>query len=696
MLNKFKTMVDNATAVIPTLSNDYNAVCEYLQIDSNNGYAHQWVTDKLKTNIDKLLDPTGLLDSISSQLLTDLRDGLIYESVLMDCDNSIYLTVLEIVRRGHKGLQPFTAESNWHRAIVFAKDYDFFSPDVYTVHNHKLKDKYHKTHEVAQAAKELKKLGVTVELDDYTLKIIAGLEVIAESIEERIKQLGAISFIKSLFTFMVNKGYYLKPLKRYVVVNPVTLLPSQARSILPFGFLLNLAIKHLDVLPAQLSNKQQQDKYAEALERACLLATVMGIRNYGTFDLVFQSTEKLPDFISRLALFDSTYSIVSNDPSECLEYLTHLFDWLTEAAFEAKYNFSVTQFKKVSESIITHAPLHGPYLFTLQNVRNWNHGIPEERIQSILDYLSHDSEVVNKDYKYLNDYQALDFGFKPLVKIKAHSYILADRSWCAQAFFEAFSACCREVDRGCDNKIGLAAERYLTDKCLNAGINLIQGDYARPDGKKTGEGEADGIIESSKMIITLESKKKSLTRRARGGSDVALLIDLAGSLLAAHVQSGKTEIKLRRNGHLYLVNNGNINRIDLNDREIDRIAMSVLDFGSFQDRMIINGLLTNLANASYHVIDKANTEDVEKFAKLEAKRSEWEQQSKDLKLLDPDFDKAPFFNCWFLSLSQLLMIIRYCKTNEDFASALKATRNITFGVGNFYYDFYHFYILKLR
>lgn len=41
------------------------------------------------------------------------------------------------------------------------------------------------------------------------------------------------------------------------------------------------------------------------------------------------------------------------------------------------------------------------------------------------------------------------------------------------------------------------------------------------------EGKRDLVVETSEAIILLEVKKKSLTRRARAGSDIAVLLDLA-------------------------------------------------------------------------------------------------------------------------------------------------------------------------
>jgi len=694
MLKEFKELVDVSQAVLPKFINDYVKICRYLDIDISYGYASSWVTDELRRRIDTLLAPIDTTDMLTPKIIEDLCDALVYESVLNDVDNSLYLTILEVTKGMHQNLRPLTDLEEWHEAIIYAKDYECFSPNVYTVQHKRLRERYTKVFDIANAAAELRNLGCQVHLNDVVLEITSGLEAVAASIEADIKDLDAIQFINSLFIYIKDQGYYNGQLKRYVIVNPVQLIPSQSRQILPFGFLLNLAIKHLVGKSKALTNDEQQQRFRDALHKANLLATVLDLRNYGSFDLVFQPHEKLPQFISRLALFDSAYSIISNDPNEIEEYLVFLFDWLDKPTFATKMKFSPDDFIAIYRSIIAHAPENGPLAFTFAHILSWNQNLNAETLKAVLQRLSHQADTVNKDYCFPYDYPALDFGFKPLIQVPNNIYVMADHSWCATAFFEVLAACCREVDKETDNKIGMAAERYFVYKCQQSGINVVSGDYADEKGNITGEGEADGLIESKTALITIESKKKPLTRRARGGSDIQLLIDLAGSLLAAQVQSGRTEIKLRQEGHIYLNDKKQNTRIDLNGRRIERIAMSVLDFGSFQDRSVINGLLTNLANVQYNLIDTSDRKDVKGFAELEKKRVAWTIQTGELKSIDPDFDQFPFFNCWFLSLSQLLMMIQFCKNSDDFEDALKATRHTSFGTGNFYYEFYQLYILK--
>jgi len=86
-------------------------------------------------------------------------------------------------------------------------------------------------------------------------------------------------------------------------------------------------------------------------------------------------------------------------------------------------------------------------------------------------------------------------------------------------------------------------------------------------------------------------KKKPLTRRAQAGSDVHILLDIANSLLDAQVQSGWHEARLRIHGYLDLTSPKGTARLELKGRSVERIALSLLQFGSFQDRMLLKQFL---------------------------------------------------------------------------------------------------------
>ena len=151
-----------------------------------------------------------------------------------------------------------------------------------------------------------------------------------------------------------------------------------------------------------------------------------------------------------------------------------------------------------------------------------------------------------------------------------------------------------EVDE-LDHKVGPAIGRFLETEFASHGVPINGGDYDA--GRE--HGECDLVIETPETVIFAEVKKKALTRRSKAGSDADLLLDLAGSLLAAQAQAGWHEVRLRHDGHLDLRRDGIATRLELNDRGVERLAVSLLDFGSFQDRILLKQFLEATLNARF-------------------------------------------------------------------------------------------------
>ena len=72
-------------------------------------------------------------------------------------------------------------------------------------------------------------------------------------------------------------------------------------------------------------------------------------------------------------------------------------------------------------------------------------------------------------------------------------------------------------------------ERFLEAEFISHDVPVRAGDYDAG----SEHGQCDLVIEAPETVIFAEVKKKTLTRWAKAGSDAHLLLDFAGSLLAA-------------------------------------------------------------------------------------------------------------------------------------------------------------------
>jgi hypothetical protein len=100
-----------------------------------------------------------------------------------------------------------------------------------------------------------------------------------------------------------------------------------------------------------------------------------------------------------------------------------------------------------------------------------------------------------------------------------------DRSLAAAPCLEALMGLLRASQKGFDDRLGPPIELFLREQLSAHGIRTLAGTYV-VDGD---DGECDIVIETKKVVIFIEIKKKPLTRMAQAGSDAHVLIDLANS-----------------------------------------------------------------------------------------------------------------------------------------------------------------------
>ncbi|MEB3189200.1 MAG: hypothetical protein VKL42_02520 [Snowella sp.] len=196
----------------------------------------------------------------------------------------------------------------------------------------------------------------------------------------------------------------------------------------------------------------------------------------------------------------------------------------------------------------------------------------------------------------------------------------------------------------------------------------------------------DILVEASDNLIFFEVKRKPLTRGAKSVKNSALLIDLLQSLLASQIQINKHEIFIIKKGCISLKNGCYI--YQLNGRNIAQVSVSLLDFGGFQDKIMIFDFLTNILSAKLKVDGSENlsTEENEKLDDLKKTLSTFQSKFNELVQLDPTKKGQPLHDSWFLSLPQLLIILDNVKSSDDLKRELWKTRNSSAGFLDFYQE----------
>jgi hypothetical protein len=677
-LQTFRQTVDRAAPGITTCKGNLKAEYDYVGLQHGPNYTRFEVLSTLGARI---------RDSFTSgrstvwRVCESLRKDLIREHVLCGAPLTPYFKVLwdlqDAVRTGDNPEEP--VEGDWDQAIRSA--FDHVQIQGFGIDPEKV---YARDFMVAKAARYLRDAGFAVRPEPGSL----GLEETGESalvaaIEELITTMGGLNVARRIFATI--SPLYDAEQQRYHLVRHVS-MTGESEPQIPWGYLVQLSVKHL-------GGRKPYEKGEACWKRLCDLsqayAAMIDVQPYTP---AFWGTMNAAAFVPHLqgmAVYDTLFCIPQMRPSDVIRIARGMFDWLDMRAPTAA-GYSMDQVLEIIGYLISPIrDVRGPIIVDEADIRRACPEIPHKIVTQILDdVLSHPVAGPNRNFSRPTDApvpdspdlrdSGHDFFRRPLLRHSHRQFIMLDRSVCAPGCLEALLECLRPKTKELDKKVGASVERFLQAEFASHGVRVIRGDYD-VDGE---HGECDLVIEASDTVILAEVKKKPLTRRARAGSDVHLLLDLAGSLLAAQAQAGWHEVRLRRHGHLDLRRNGFAERLELTGRGVERVAVSLFDFGSFQDRILLKQFLEATMNVRFTSVD-ANLAD--KFEEINDALGEIREQVAALHPGETVVNE-PFFHCWFVSVQQFLILLDGVTDSAGFKAALWKCRHIVTGSSDLYFD----------
>lgn len=669
-----------AKSLSPTITRemDITELYSYYGISGKEGtYLRREITDYLQ---EKILESLKCVKDceLNSYLIRKIKDHFLLEYFYNGSSLEHYhsLDVIKNITHGHGSIKSFAEETSWKIAIQAALDYNELSITYSTPKS--LKEHNPGIYNLAKAAKYFKKKGYDVKIRQGKVIIDeADLKKIFKEIEGTIRILGGLEVIENILKQFSST--YDKELNRF---NLNRTIGFGKDPLIPIGYLFNLAGKQ--------TNSNLMIKYPEMwnyyynylLEISRQLGVIFDAQPYNYFQLMFKGPRTIIEFIQEIAIFDHIFSLVQLRHSDVPRILNGLFKGIDSTEMKRELGFDLDQLINVVEIIFKLSKRNFiPFVFDISSLKY--HG-DISTLKKILNSLSLDSDKVNKNF--IHPLDKCNLFFKPLIKNK-DKYILLNKSWNSPSFYESLASELRSkrpwkhLD---DVIIGPSLEQFIKSELTRNKIIFKSGSY------KIGSisGECDVIIESKSTIIFIEIKKKSLTRASQSGDDVELILDLSKSLLDSQLQIGQHETLLRKEGNIEFEDGS---RLYLKDREIERITLTMLDYGGFQDRSVINQILKVMLSVDFSVgIPKYESD----FKKLKIKTDKLKKQSEKLAIYDESFDKYPFFNCWFLSLPQLLILIDDSTDTESFVNQLKKVKHIRFMSLDFYFEYSKLKILE--
>ena len=678
-LQTFRQIVDDAVPGSAACEGDLQRLYDYVGLERGSAYTLGAVSGALYARI------RGCFTSGHAAVwraCRSLRKDLIREHVLRDAPLDPYFEVLDHLQDAIRtaGDPRAPIEGDWDGAIRGALDH----VQIQSLGAQNREQLYARDFVVAKAARFLRDAGFAIRLEPDRLSLEEAAETaLIAAIEDLVASIGGVNVARRIFEAILPQ--YDADQQRYHVVRRASMTGGGLPQM-PWGYLIQLAAKHAKGRKPYLNTDPQWRRLCGLAQAYAAVIDVQPYTPtfYGTMDAI-----TLMPYLQEMALYDTLFRIPQMRPADVIKVARGMLDWLdTSAPTEA--GWSIDQVLEITGYLLDPArDVRGPIFVDEADIRRTCSKIPGEIVAQILDeVLSHPLAGANRNLSRPTDApipdnpdlkdMGHDFFLRPLLYHSGRRFILLDRSVCAPACLEALLTPLRLQTNGLEDKVGLAIERFLEAEFASHAVPTCRGDY-----DAGGEhGQCDLVIETPETVIFSEVKKKTLTRRAKAGSDAYLLLDLAGSLLAAQAQAGWHEVRLRRYGQLDLERDGNTTRLDLDGRGVERVAVSLFDFGSFQDRILLKQFLEATMNARFTPVT----------ASLNKRFEEVDKALGDIRAqvaaLHPGLTEVnqPFFNCWFLSVPQLLVLLDGVTDGAGFKAALWQCRHFVTGSSDVYFD----------
>lgn len=591
-----------------------------------------------------------------------------------------YLGILDALwsacRRHNLDLPHLRDSPSWHHALVAAHDMQSIDHD--DLARVMLARRNWRQVAVGKAIAGLRQAGYSVGVREgrgYFEE--AETAKIMQHIEAHMRAFGTFNVINGTFTVLSKK--YDPHQQRYHF--PRRYSEHFREPAMPVALILNLCAKNVASYPDPDPTVADPKPVAGPL---LLLArdfvAAMDVEPYHIMESGMNWGASVIQFVRDVALYDSMLTLFQWRPSDVPSILVSIFDWLEDADAEARLGWNIRQAALITRRILKLVEgRHYPATMSVAELCWSMPGISPKNFWSFISIVAHDRDAANQDYITPHDYQSLNLWQRPLIRMNDDDIVLLNAAWCAPAFYEAIRSAVRaQFPDQTDNKIGKAFERMVISRLRERGVTTSSGVY------RVGnvDGECDLVVESDDTIILFELKKMGLTRQ-RAGDVLSVLLDLSRSLLRAQAQLAQQELILYEHGALELVSDGARCRIERRGRWVDRVVVTLLDFGALQHRDALQQIMQTMISSKIVTSDPEEERRVREIQKEALRLAQLQGRLHEIRPING----PPLFNCWFLSLSQLLVLLDDTASNETLRDALHTTRHLSFGTLDFYYEY---------
>jgi hypothetical protein len=569
----------------------------------------------------------------------------------------------------------FDESELWQQAISIARAYHPLRQGAVVVSS--------RVRAVAKAIQQIEARGFPVQITTFGPTLSAeALNAICSRISDGIRRVGGRTFVDAIFNwYSANRRVYHGS---FLFGRDVDQFGRLREPSIPWHYLYNLALPHF--ASAKQTNTTQAD-LSEAIELARDMASVFDVESYVIYEnMGGVGHSSFHQSILDRVMYDELFAFQQWQPEVAGHLFRVLFEHLREQGCKMPHA-NAEQWIAFSNALLMSASE------TSMILRH-----PSECVSASVDAqlsaklfaaLAIPLKDANSGYLTPRDTLRRSAPDHPFYSYSTDFYLLPPRAILARGLYEGVHRLLRKRnDEGhLDNWLGEALERMTVDTIAQFGHEpaIVHQKYRTPGQRKRDAAFDIDVAETTDHdVFLLECKKKGLTDNARGGNTLHAIIDFANGFLRPLIQANRHEAELRSVKGLTLLD-GRVFKLE--GRNLIRLAITMTDHGSMQDRPFLRGMIGALWGTTLTSGDPALQKEADKVSGLVATLTGGIERLASLAGEElTDYSPAYAGGCWFLGIDQLRFL---CSKSTDLRRALSPMGSITYGTGDIMTELAH-------
>ena len=525
---------------------------------------------------------------------------------------------------------------------------------------------------VASAARRLVGQGYGLTLADGRVERTGrAIGEITGAIRDRLGRLGLMTSLAALLTVARHRavhefGQYLFGRQRDVV---------SSEAVIPFGFLLNLAVRASD---GPCTSSAPETDWREAVELARDLVAVVDVQPYNQFWAVNTQPRRVGEVLSEVGLYDHLSAFRQWALPVTPKLLGSFFGTEHDETLSEKLGWCVADAVSLTKGLVANVRTE-PQRFSRADLMSA--GLDGATLDRMLPYFAHRKTTVNGDYESPMDARKADLMLRPFIEVEGGAYVAPVASTLGPACYEAVASAVRETlpSKTVSDLVGTGTERSVAALLRAVGLEPSVEGQKYNEGQETDAGECDLVLEDEENVVFIECKAKPLTRATMGGEGLAAVLDYVGSVVASQAQALQHERLLRHQGEIRFDGGRCLKH---KGREVTRFSVTLLDHGSLQDQFLFVNLVEPLLRSKV-VVDPA-----ERTGRVEALGEELERHRKEMEAAEGR-SRSPWaeaLGAAYLSYGQLAVILSENRSVSGLVEVLR--RRTTYGTMNPLFEYH--------